>query len=229
MATTKQLTALKKARAAKRRYAQNGKGLSGIGLGNVKTLNKNEVVDMVKDSGAVILGFAAGKIGGALIKKAVIKEGDENGIKAWIPTLVQLGGGFIVSATGKGNQFVKVMGNGMMASGAIEALEAGTKKTITELVGVTKSSPVTDDTFEGLGRNFNEVDAVDFNPNLPELDGIRDEKYLDDTDFDTIAFPERKSPEFKGIREEIDDDLNEDAHRAIETDDYEEDDDIMLL
>lgn len=228
MATTKQKTAAAKARAAKRRYAQNGKGLSGIGLGNLKTLNKNEAVGMVKDSGAVILGFAAGKIGGALIKKAVIKEGDENGIKAWIPTLVQLGGGFIVSATGKGNQFVKVMGNGMMASGAIEALEAGTKKTIAELVGIEKPN-TTDETVDGLGRNFNEVESIDFNPNLPELDGVTEERYLDDTDFDTSEFPERKSPEFNGIREEIDDDLNEDAHRAIETDDYEEDDDIMLL
>ncbi|MDD3688263.1 MAG: hypothetical protein PHE56_16080, partial [Bacteroidales bacterium] len=86
MATQKQIAAAKHAREIKemkQKYARKW-GLHGIGLGNLTKITKEEAFDIVKDGGAIALGFAAGKIGGAMLKKAIVKPGEEDGAKKWI-------------------------------------------------------------------------------------------------------------------------------------------------
>lgn len=173
MATEAQLKALAKARAARKRNLRSGKtrgrrgALHGIGLGNLKSVKSKDIFDSFKGVGMTLLGFVAGKAGGAALRKIVIKPGDEDTFKRFIEPIAQLGGGFIISQTGKGNQFVKSMGNGIMLAGAVTGVEVATKKTLMELIGMEDSIAV-ERSIEGMG-NANDIDMIDFNPELPDL------------------------------------------------------------
>jgi len=174
MATKKQLAALKKAREARRLKSKYG--LHGIGFGNLKSINKNEVMDMVKTTGAIVLGYVGSEAIGKLVAKAIVK--DEAGFKKYIEPMIQIGGGFLVSATGKKNNFVKMLGAGMMAKGAVNMVEKAAGKTIMELVGIAKNSEATQ-AIEGLGKAIDEIELIDFKPELPELRGEFEKRDID--------------------------------------------------
>lgn len=159
MATRKTTTTgHKRRRSTKRRGT-----LAGISLGNLKTTNKKEVGNMLKTSGAIVLGYVVGQAGSKLVRKQ-FAAGDQEGFKKWIEPLVALGGGFLVSQTGKKNEFVRVMGTGIMASGVMSAIETATGKSLMELIGMGEATA-------GMG-NMPAIESVDFDMNLPELNNI---------------------------------------------------------
>ncbi|MDR2011407.1 MAG: hypothetical protein LBQ22_13085 [Bacteroidales bacterium] len=189
MATKAQLEALKKARKVrasnlKKKYGsgsggrtKRSKGLGGFSLGSVATVKQKDVLEMVKNSGAIILGYVAGKVTGNLIAKAVVKPGDEQGFAKYIEPILQLGGGVILTASAGKNQFFKYAGAGMVTSGVVTGIERITKKSIMDLLGVNKLEG-----FLGLdegsisgAKTIDEIDNISFTPNLPELEGIDDE------------------------------------------------------
>ncbi|MDA3910952.1 MAG: hypothetical protein PF448_06325 [Bacteroidales bacterium] len=194
---------LAKGRAVKARKAGKRRGLMGLGLGNLD-FSKTSSMDSLKSTGCIVLGYAGGQIGGKLIEKAVVKPGDENGFKKFIPALVQTGGGFLISAAGGKHQVVKVLGQGIMASGVVSAIESGMKKQITDLVGAKKTEELS-----GLqGREFEKIDEdlmvsriLDENLNeiMPE----------DIDDLDNSERSAKREFEVKGIAAEIEEEIQE--------------------
>ena len=148
----------------KRRRTSTRRGaLAGISLGNLKSTNKKEVGNMLKTSGAIVLGYVVGQAGSKLVRKQ-FAQGDQEGFMKWIEPLVGLAGGFLVSQTGKKNEFVRVMGTGIMASGVMSAIETATGKSLMELIGMGEATA-------GMG-NMPAIESVDFDMNLPELNNV---------------------------------------------------------
>jgi hypothetical protein len=107
MATQKQLAALRKARAAKKRKTR---GLAGITM--PKTAG---IMDTFKKAGLIVIGF----VGGREVSRKFIKD-DEQGLKRYLGSIVQLGGGILL--TTQKNHALQYIGLGLAASGAVEAV-----------------------------------------------------------------------------------------------------------
>lgn len=113
MATQKQLAALRKARAARKRKAK--------GLGAILSLpSKTTTMNVMKDAGYMILGFLIGREGSAQI----VKMKPELFASQWgkyLPSILQVGGGLLVQNMQTGA--VKKIGQGMLASGALDLIQ----------------------------------------------------------------------------------------------------------
>ena len=200
----KRCKSLEKARAVRRRNAKRRQGgLKGLGA---MDFSKQSSLDSLKTAGFIVLGYAGGQIGGKLIEKAVVKPGDEKGFKKFIPALIQAGGGFLVSAAAGEHKVVKVLGQGMMASGVVTGIEAGTGKQITDLIGSKKTKEL-----QGLnGEDFDEVSMILDEHLQPVENDLENESrentsgIVEDTENDII--------EHQSATEMADDDDGEIAH-----------------
>lgn len=220
MASQKQLKALEKARAAKKRKSARRRGLMGLGLGSMD-FSKTNTMDSLKSAGFIVLGYAGGAIGGKLIEKAVVKPGDEAGFKKFIAPLVQAGGGFLVSAAGGKQTVVKVLGQGMMASGVVSAIEAGMKKQITDLVGTKNTddlSGLKGGEFERANREIQSDLMVD-----KILDENLNEIIPEDLDDDFEDFEEKRREDVRGIAE----DIHKDIQQEEIAEDFEDEPEII--
>lgn len=167
MATKKQLQALEKARKAKKHKGLGGI-LSGFGLANPMSISKNQAYEMLKDGAAIFIGFAAGKIGGQIVKKHIVKDATD--WKRFVEPAIQIGGGMLISATGRNNRFISMMGKGVMSTGIITAIETATKKSLLELVGMNDGTSG----LSALGKAIQDIEEIEFKAELPELQGAEE-------------------------------------------------------
>ncbi|NCB08789.1 MAG: hypothetical protein EOM73_11555 [Bacteroidia bacterium] len=163
MATQKQLKALEKARKAK---ANKGKGISGIlsgfGLANPAKITQKEAFDILKDGAMLFLGFAGGQIAGAIVKKHIVKDATD--WKRYVEPAIVAGGGILLSATGRNNQMLRMMGQGMIVSSVVTGVSLVTKKSLLELVGMNEGTA-------GLGKAIEDIEEIKFDARLPEFQG----------------------------------------------------------
>jgi hypothetical protein len=119
MATEKQLKALKKARAYKRR---SKRGLAGITASNIVPSGKS-MLNTFKTAGLMLIGF----VGGREVSRKFIKN-DDTGFKRYLGSILQAGGGIILA--NQKNEMLKYIGFGLVGSGVVEGVSKAMNKDI---------------------------------------------------------------------------------------------------
>jgi hypothetical protein len=142
---------------SRKRKARRGKAR---GFGALAIPKKEVILDSLKKTGYVALGF----LGGRLIDQKVFP--DESGFKRYVSTAIQLGGGVLLCT--QKNETLRYIGYGVTGSGAVSAAEKILNKPIL---------PLADDLLAGfsLGDVFSKktdpkIEAP-YIPQLPEIAG----------------------------------------------------------
>jgi len=98
-------------------------------LGAVSGINTSAIMDAVKKTGAVLVGF----LGGREISRFVMKPDAAGvapaGLKAYLGTVIQAGGGIYLAAM-QSNDTLKYLGYGLTASGLAEGVGKLMKKDV---------------------------------------------------------------------------------------------------
>jgi hypothetical protein len=97
-------------------------------LSGASGIKSNEVVDAIKKTGLVLVGFIAGREVGRLIVKPNADGTPVTGFKEYIAPILQAGGGVFL-ATQKDNN-LKYLGYGLTAAGLAEGVSKVLKKDI---------------------------------------------------------------------------------------------------
>lgn len=98
-------------------------------LSGISGINTNAIMDGLKKTGAVLVGF----LGGREISRFIMKPGKDGlaptGLKAYLGTVVQAGGG-VYLASMQSNDTLKYLGYGLTASGLAEGVSKFMKKDV---------------------------------------------------------------------------------------------------
>lgn len=217
-ATSAQLRALAKARAAKKKLEKrhHTRGVSGVedvagidghkrrrrshtsGVGSLMGIKMSgkDVMSELKNAGLT----AVGVLGSRMIEKKFFT--DQAGLMGWIPTILQVGGGILL--TNQKNQVVKMIGRGVLANGMITGVSKVMKKDLMSdqvLQGITLEN-IFDGQVNGIGA-FDAIEQIklpkEYRAELPllgeedvdgiddeDVDGIDDVDGIEDDDFDGL-------------------------------------------
>lgn len=164
MATAKQLAALEKARAARKRKL---KGLGGFTMPKTK-----DIMDGFKKAGLILVGF----VGGREVSRMVVKD-DAEGFKRYLGSVLQLGGGVMLIS--QKNETLRYIGYGLAAGGAVETASKVLNKDILAegvLSGMSLGSILS-------GKSLPNYDAsnmklpIDYIPELPLIEEDPEEDF----------------------------------------------------
>ncbi len=118
MATKKQRAALKRARAAKR-----NKGLGGITTG----FKANQLLAVLKNAGMLIAGLVIGNDASKQVIK-FLPESTPQMLRTYLPSIIKLGGGVILSNQKVSGVDLKFLGIGMLSAGLLDGIKQATGK-----------------------------------------------------------------------------------------------------
>ncbi|MPM07444.1 hypothetical protein SDC9_53750 [bioreactor metagenome] len=158
MSNTKKRSGGKKSTGAldrKRKATRKGKK----GLGGLAVPSKEVVLDSLKKTGLVGLGF----LGGRLISANIFPS--ETGFKKYAATIIEAGGGVLLAAQNK-SQTAKFIGFGLSASGGLDLAEKIFDKQILP-INLSLSGFSLGDVFGKSPEN--KIENPPYKPNLPEI------------------------------------------------------------
>lgn len=147
----------KQTNSTKRKRNSKGQFCGLAGLEGVKKISKQQVFDLFKQGGAILLGYAGAKIAGRAVAKMVNKDEKPEGVKRYVDAFVQgLGAVLLVSSGGK-NYWLRNMGIGAAVSAVQETVETASNKSLLDLLRFKSEERVEElpetgsETIEGVG------------------------------------------------------------------------------
>lgn len=187
-----------------RRKHSGKKGFAGMaGLEGVKKLSKQQVFDLFKQGGAILLGYASAKIAGKAVAKMVNKDEKPEGVKRYVDALTQAVGAVLLVSSGGKNYWLRNMGIGVAVSAVQETIETASGKSVLDLLRFKSEEKAAEiaPTREADNDDMNGIGALKL-PQLPVRGmGYLRESRVPDYRYDGeggVTEPEQLNPENYG-------------------------------
>lgn len=182
MATAQQLENLRKARMAKARKA---KGLAGFTGSLAKSFDTKNLMDALKKAGLVVAGFLIGKEGSEKLVSLIPGQA-ESSLKKYLPSLLQVGGGIVLS--NQNNEELKFLGFGVLGSGILDGANKLTGKDLYSQ-GILKGIEGLGMNLKGLSSNTPKIDLSELKSELMKDYGLSEEVQIFTEDESSVEGP----------------------------------------